>query len=142
MTKLPAYAVIIRAIHERGQTQGDALAELKRRGLWLDAEQRRLAELSDREGWTKPAQPGGAVRITYLERAQELGDVRIQQYDRKYRVAAFLPGVSVFLPGDTPKTEPEVSQWCAFPDFADRAFERLVIQAAGDGWMVRAWQKQ
>jgi hypothetical protein len=32
---IPAYAVIIRATHERGATQRAALAELYRRGLWL-----------------------------------------------------------------------------------------------------------
>ena len=39
------YQIIIRAIHERGERQTLALAELKRRGLWLTAEQRRQADL-------------------------------------------------------------------------------------------------
>lgn len=42
---LPAYAVIIRAVHERGETQHEALRELRRRGLWLSAEQRDQAGL-------------------------------------------------------------------------------------------------
>lgn len=42
---IPPYAVIIRSIHERGETQREALEELKRRGLWLDAEQKRQAGL-------------------------------------------------------------------------------------------------
>lgn len=40
---IPAYAVIIRAIHERGPAQADALAELERRGLWLSDAQKRQA---------------------------------------------------------------------------------------------------
>jgi hypothetical protein len=47
--EIPAYAVIIRAIHERGKTQTEALAELSRRGLWLDPEQRRQAGLTKKE---------------------------------------------------------------------------------------------
>ena len=44
---IPNYAVIIRAIHERGKVQEDALAELKRRGLWLTPDQRKQAGLSE-----------------------------------------------------------------------------------------------
>jgi hypothetical protein len=39
----PAYVVIIRAIHERGTSQREALEELDRRGLWLSEEQKRQA---------------------------------------------------------------------------------------------------
>lgn len=42
---IPAYAVIIRATWERGETQREALAELDRRGLWLSADQRAQAGL-------------------------------------------------------------------------------------------------
>jgi len=45
MYRLPSYAVIIRAIHERGDTQRAALVELNARGLWLSAEQRAQAGL-------------------------------------------------------------------------------------------------
>lgn len=41
---IPAYAVIIRAIHCRGAAQAEAVAELKARGLWLTDEQKRMAE--------------------------------------------------------------------------------------------------
>lgn len=40
---IPAYAVIIRAIHERGPAQAEALAELERRGLWLSDAQKQQA---------------------------------------------------------------------------------------------------
>jgi hypothetical protein len=39
LTKVQAFIVIIRCIHERGQSQQNALAELARRGLWLSEEQ-------------------------------------------------------------------------------------------------------
>ena len=45
LSKLPAHAVIIRAIHERGERQKGALRELGRRGLWLTASQKRQAGL-------------------------------------------------------------------------------------------------
>ncbi len=41
--KIPSYAVIIRAIHERGEIQKAALREMERRGLWLSDEQKRQA---------------------------------------------------------------------------------------------------
>jgi hypothetical protein len=46
--KLPAYAVIIRCIHERGDSQDAALAELFRRGLWLTKAQEQQAGLLSR----------------------------------------------------------------------------------------------
>lgn len=52
MTKLtpvadiPNFAVIIRAIHERGPTQQEAIAELARRGLWLSPDQKITAGVS------------------------------------------------------------------------------------------------
>lgn len=45
VAEIPSYAVIIRAIHERGAAQREALVELDRRGLWLDAAQREQAGL-------------------------------------------------------------------------------------------------
>jgi hypothetical protein len=45
LSKLHAFAVIIRAIHERGASQAAALAELNARGLWLSAEQKAQAGL-------------------------------------------------------------------------------------------------
>lgn len=42
---LPAWAVIIRCIHTRGEDQQLALAELDRRRLWLSDEQREQAGL-------------------------------------------------------------------------------------------------
>lgn len=44
-TKSQHFAVIIRAIHERGPRQIAALEELNRRGLWLSKEQREQAGL-------------------------------------------------------------------------------------------------
>src|SRR5690606_34370645 len=36
---IPAFAVIIRAIHERGPSQAEAIRELHHRGLWLENDQ-------------------------------------------------------------------------------------------------------
>ncbi len=44
--EIPSYAVIIRCIHCRGQTQRDALEELDRRRLWLSEEQKIQAGLA------------------------------------------------------------------------------------------------
>ena len=41
----PAYQIITRAIHERGERQTLALAHLKARGLWLTVDQKRQAGL-------------------------------------------------------------------------------------------------
>lgn len=41
-----SFAVIIRCIHDRGELQQVALAELNRRGLWLSAEQKKQAGLA------------------------------------------------------------------------------------------------
>ena len=41
-----AFVVIIRAIHERGPSQAEALEELARRGLWLNTEQKKQAGLA------------------------------------------------------------------------------------------------
>lgn len=46
LEKAPHYVVIIRSIHERGESQKQALAELNRRGLWLSDEQKQQAGIS------------------------------------------------------------------------------------------------
>ncbi len=43
VSKIPSYAVIIRAEWCRGDDQADALVELERRGLWLTEDQKRHA---------------------------------------------------------------------------------------------------
>ena len=43
---IPAFAVIIRAIHCRGPAQQEALEELANRGLWLSAAQEAQAGLT------------------------------------------------------------------------------------------------
>jgi len=53
ITKLQNFAVIIRAIHERGESQQQALDELRARGLWLSDEQKVQAGLASPE----PAPP-------------------------------------------------------------------------------------
>jgi hypothetical protein len=92
--------------------------------------------------WTEPKYPGDAVRITMLERngpfGEEIGDVRIQHYGAgKFRVAMFVPGIVIELPGDTPKTEPEFHQWHIDKDVADEIFDEYVKCAIEGGWQER-----
>lgn len=49
VSKIPAYAVIIRAIHERGDTQLEALRELRDRGLWLTVAQMKASGIWDKD---------------------------------------------------------------------------------------------
>ena len=44
--EIPSYAVILRAIHERGAAQAEAFLELNRRGLWLTADMKAQAGLA------------------------------------------------------------------------------------------------
>lgn len=88
--------------------------------------------------WTKPKYPGDAVRILMLYRGEgrdaEIGDIRIQDYGKSVRVGTFLPGDSVCLPGDSPKTEPEKSEWCTSSWQADAQFDNYVQDAYAEGW--------
>lgn len=94
-----------------------------------------MSEGSGHQGlWTEPKYPGDAVRILQLKRGDEIGDVRIQHYGEKVRVASFLPGVAVCLPGDTPKTEPERSVWCVNNFAADALYDQYVQDAYADFW--------
>lgn len=60
--EIPAYAVIIRAIHERGRAQKEALAELHRRGLYLSEDQKRQAAMSPAELDRHLGVPGASSR--------------------------------------------------------------------------------
>lgn len=89
--------------------------------------------------WTEPKYPGDAVRILDLYRGRELGDIRIQDYGRLLRVAAFLPGITEMPPGvwDTPKTIPEKYQTFRSAnqgDAADALFDAYVQEAYAAGW--------
>jgi hypothetical protein len=90
--------------------------------------------------WTEPQYPGDVIRALLLYRGGhgrpiELGDVRIQAYGaQSFRIGAFLPGVSVCNPGDTPKTEPEDWRWEPTTFAADDAFDAYVQEAYESGW--------
>lgn len=86
------------------------------------------------------AYPGETMRIAYFERSAEMGDVRIQVYETCFRVATFLPGIVVALPGDTPKIEPERSEWHTTRRDADQAYDRFTRDARADGWRSRILQ--
>lgn len=91
--------------------------------------------MTTRPGWITASYPGASVRMQLLQRGgKEVGDIRVQQYGEKWCVATFLPGRDVFLPGDTPKVEPEDSFWTDNPEWADERFDLWVAQARADGW--------
>lgn len=56
LSKVQSYVIIIRCIHERGQSQLDALEELKRRRLWLSAEQAQQAGVTREQAGLSPLQ--------------------------------------------------------------------------------------
>ena len=65
VAELTAYAVIIRAIHERGHYQDEALAELDRRGLWLTLDQKVQAGLASY--WPRDKVPDSATRAAWYD---------------------------------------------------------------------------
>lgn len=89
--------------------------------------------------WTAPKHPGDAVRLARFVRDDgEIGDVRIQFYGpTTFRVSAFMPGVSVFLPGDTPKCEPDQHHWCSDPLIADAFFDLYLQLYQAMGWVMK-----
>jgi hypothetical protein len=91
-------------------------------------------------GYTEPEYPGAAICTTRLvwPGTGELGEVRLMDYGsgskRRYRVAAFCPGRTVELPGDTPKVEPEADNWCVTLADAAEWFKLYVDRERRDGW--------
>lgn len=87
--------------------------------------------------WKMATYPGDTVRVLALRRGREVGEIRIQQYSggtQSVRVASFLPGNFVCLPGDTGKTEPEKHEWCSSEWQANEIFERYAHAAYAEGW--------
>jgi hypothetical protein len=97
-----------------------------------------MSEASGHRGlWTKPKYAGDTVRIVELYRGRQLGDIRIQDYGRVLRVAAFLPGITEMPEGDSPKTVPEKYQTYRSAnqgDLADALFDAYVQEAYAGGW--------
>lgn len=88
---------------------------------------------------TEATYPGDSVLISMFTRGAELGDIRIQRYgDASFRVAMFLPGVPVCNPGDSPKTEPEQSEWFTTEPAARNVYNLYRTAALRMGWTERA----
>jgi hypothetical protein len=97
------------------------------------------AQATNPRAWKFPRYPGDAVRIMYLQRNNEIGDVRIQDYGADcYHVAAFTPGYGTSGPGDTPKMNPDHSEWCANVAHANAEFELRLARAHAEGWKDRS----
>lgn len=91
--------------------------------------------------WSTPKYPGDAVRSYLMKRNGETGSIVIQHFGRTVLVAAFLPGQTIQLPGDTPKRMPELSDYFDPSSglgrvLADAEFDSYVEQAVRDGWLV------
>lgn len=85
--------------------------------------------------WTEPKYPGDAVRKVMLHRYGEIGDIRIQFVSRGLvKVCSFLPGETTCMPGDTPKTWPEKSEWCTSSFAADEVFDKYLGEAYEALW--------
>lgn len=92
-------------------------------------------------GWTEGAHPGATVRIIYMIRGDEMGDIRVQDYGvgaiERYRTGTFLPGSVTGSAGDTPKVEPEVSTWWMSAEAAELRLQHYVVDARAEGWEPR-----
>lgn len=82
----------------------------------------------------KPKFPGDSWVIVNLQRGDEIGDVRVMNYDSHFRVAAFVPGWEQCSPGDTPKMVPDRDHWTEDRQEANKLFAQYVIDAFRDGW--------
>lgn len=85
--------------------------------------------------FTKAKYPGDSILIAVFRNGDDIGQIRIQQYEKNYRVGTFLPGVYICLPGDTPKVEPERHQWCNTPGEAELLFNIYKKFALAHGWV-------
>lgn len=92
--------------------------------------------------WIEPKWPGDAVREIMLIRGDEIGSIRIQHYGNSLLVACYLPGICHVHPGDSPKTEPEESEWCTSSYTADNLFDRYVTLAYNNEWQNYHRNKQ
>jgi hypothetical protein len=68
LQKFPSWIIIIRCIHERGQSQQDALVELKRRGLWLAEEQAKQAGITREQAGLGPEKIKEPAPMPWCER--------------------------------------------------------------------------
>lgn len=86
----------------------------------------------------EPAHPGDIIGVVALHRGTDVGVVCAQHYGSLVRVATFLPGVEIWLPGDTPKTEPEHHQLFPIEDRtgAERLFDQYLRDAQDAGWVI------
>jgi hypothetical protein len=120
---------------EHVRQENAAYREIVRRTM-----EREVSEASGHRGlWTEPKYPGGDVRYLglYHHGRRECGMISIQHCGRTVRVGSFLPGTCYNLPGDTPKTVPEKSEYFRADnqtDLADAEFDKYVQEAYADGW--------
>lgn len=96
-----------------------------------------------RIAWSAPRRPGDTVRIEYLKRGDEIGNIRIQDYmdsiktKYRYKIGSFLPGEIQESSGDTPKVWPEKHKVSASVAQSNKQFNQYVNSAiCDDGWII------
>jgi len=89
----------------------------------------------------EPLYPGAPVLLRRFKRADEPGDVRVQDHvsvnveGHRFKVCQFVPGVVECSPGDTPKVWPEVHQYVATWEEACEVFDRYCAAVRSAGWI-------
>lgn len=71
-----------------------------------------------------------------LRKGEEHGFIRVRQWGEKMLVETFVPGREVCNEGDTPKTEPERTDW-----FTDRLGAAGCVDMILDGLGKQGWVK-
>jgi hypothetical protein len=89
--------------------------------------------------WRKqPRYPGDTIAEVPIYRASEQGFVCVHHFETFLMVSTFVPGRMIQLPGDTPKTEPELSDTFEVEDRtgAEQCFDRYLRDAQDAGWVI------
>lgn len=96
-----------------------------------------------KHAFSTPKYPGDTVKLVQFKRGDEIGDVRVQDYQGtmkpgigRYKVGTFLPGVTECSPGDTPKIWPEKSLYTHTPEEAEIVLAQYTLLALGEGWKL------
>lgn len=91
----------------------------------------------DPSDWRAAKYPGDAVFTFRLSWGDALGVIEIRHYKgatTEWRTCAFVPGVTVFVAGDSPKTLPDESEWFDSPLAAYGMARVYLARAERAGW--------
>jgi hypothetical protein len=114
-------------------------------GAALTAARDKAASHRSKHAFTEPKYPGDTVRIVRFVRhgGHEFGDVRVQDYMGamkpgvgRYKVGTFLPGVTEWSQGDTPKIWPEKHIYVGTVEEADAVLAQYTLLALAESWQL------